>query len=57
MSFRITLSIKNAPKKEHFGFKEDLMTSHSCRSKQLDKHHQKHHQVNQAFFHHQMQLL
>jgi len=41
--FRITLSIKNAPKKEHFGFKEDLMTSHSCRSKQLDKHHQKHH--------------
>ena len=25
--FRITLSIKNAPKKEHFGFKEDLMTS------------------------------
>lgn len=43
ISFRITLSIKNAPKKEHFGFKEDLMTSHSCRSKQLDKHHQKHH--------------
>lgn len=27
ISFRITLSIKNAPKKEHFGFKEDLMTS------------------------------
>ena len=29
IGFMITLSIKNAPKKEHFGFKEDLMTSHN----------------------------
>lgn len=43
ISFSITLSIKNAPKKEHFEFKEDLVTSHSCRSKQLDKHPQEHH--------------